>query len=75
MRIFSVYVNKLNFYNLMPFTTEILNEIFTWLLDIVIICSTDSVKFYLWWNIPTYLPTQLSFGLEMKRIEESMGNP
>lgn len=29
MKIFSVYVNKLNFYNLMPFTTEILNEIFT----------------------------------------------
>ena len=27
------------------------------LLDIVIICSTDSVTFYLWRNIPTYLPT------------------
>ena len=27
------------------------------LLDIVIICSTDSAIFYLWRNIPTYLPT------------------
>ena len=26
-------------------------------LDIVIICSTDSVIFYLWRNTPTYLPT------------------
>ena len=26
------------------------------LLDIVIICSTDPVIFYLWRNIPTYLP-------------------
>ena len=27
------------------------------LLDIVIICSADSVMFYLWRNIPTYLPS------------------
>ena len=30
------------------------------LLDIVIICSTDSVTFYLWQNIPTYLPIRLT---------------
>ena len=35
------------------------------LLDIVIICSTDSVTFYLWRNIPTYLPTH-----EGKRINQ-----
>ena len=37
------------------------------IFDIVIIYSTDSVTFYLWRNIPTYLPTYISIGYEELR--------
>ena len=39
------------------------------LLDIVIICSTDSAIFYLWRNTPTYLPTYQIYLRFMKNVD------